>query len=283
MDTANFLKMPQNVKKTEKCFVGKGVFVTKDTSIPVNAISMIHVVEPPLISLNRAIAFGILGLFLLFVKNELFKSIGILLIIIAIGLAFLSCFANKNRIFSLRIQAHSGFAVTIQSRDLEFIRELREKFLEYINDSSKVMYIDTSKNTFLNMENADMNYFYGDYQEIKGNTIGGNFNAANGHVTVNSVSVDGVNNEVHMKQKASYVDSGLTERQWDQLAQYFAEQSRTNQKYQEACISLSQYAKKQDKTGIKGFMKKLGSKTMTEIISVATGEILNIFRILLTK
>lgn len=160
---------------------------------------------------------------------------------------------------------------------------MREKFLEYINDSSKVMYIDTSKNTFLNVENADMNYFYGDYQEIKGNTIGGNFNAANGHVTVNSVSVDGVNNEVHMKQKASYVDSGLTERQWDQLAQYFAEQSRTNQKYQEACISLSQYAKKQDKTGIKGFMKKLGSKTMTEIISVATGEILNIFRILLTK
>lgn len=283
MDITDFLKTQKSEKKTERCFVGKGVFVTKDTSIPVNAISMIHVVEPPLIPLNSAIAFGILGLFLLFAKNDLFKGIGTLLIIIAIGLAFLSYFANKNRIFSLRIQAHSGFMVTIQSKDLEFIRELRAKFLEYINDSSKMTYIDVSKNAFLNMENVDMNYFYGDYQEIKGNTIGGNFNAANGHATVNSVSVDGINNEVHVKQKVSSVDSGLTERQWDQLAQYFAEQSRTNQKYQEACISLSQYAKKQDKTGIKGFMKKLGSKTMTEIISVATGEILNIFRILLTK
>lgn len=202
----------------------------------------------------------------------------------AIALAGLIYFLNMNRIFSLQIQSHSGFMVTIQSKELEFIRELREKFLECINDSSKVAYIDASQHIInQNAGTIDMRKIYGDNQEIKGNTIGGNFNAVNGQATVNTVYIDGNNNEGYVKQKASSVKNGLTDQQWEQLAKYFAEQSRTNQKFQDACISLSQYAKKQDTAGIKGFMKKLGSKTMTEIISTATGEILSILKILLTK
>lgn len=284
MDTTNFMKTPKSTERTEKCFVGKGVFVTKDTSIPVNAISMIHVTEPPIISLKSAIVFGIVGLLLLFFKGTLAKGFGVLLIIMAIALAGLIYFLNMNRIFSLRIQSHSGFMVTIQSKELEFIRELREKFLECINDSSKVTYIDASQHIInQNAGTIDMRKIYGDHQEIKGNTIGGNFNAVNGQATVNTVYIDGNNNEGYVKQKASSVKNGLTDQQWEQLSKYFAEQSRTNQKFQDACISLSQYAKKQDTAGIKGFMKKLGSKTMTEIISTATGEILSILKILLTK
>lgn len=273
----------QNTVTTDKFFVGKGVFVTGDTSIPVNAISMINVFAPPVIPWTGAIVVGIVGLLLLFVKGELSKIIGVLFIIIAIGLAALIYFVNKNRIFSLRIQAHSGFMVVFSNKDWEFIKELREKLLEYLNDASQVMYVDASSHTVNKVEHVDMRKIYGDNQEIKGNTIGGNFHAANGASNASSVYVQGDHNEVHADQKISSVNSGLTERQWEQLAKYFAEQSRINQKYQETCISLSQYAKKQDKAGIKGFMKKLGSKTMTEIISAATGEILSIVKILLTK
>lgn len=283
MDFSAFWNNKNNTVTTDKFFVGKGVFVTGDTSIPVNAISMINVFEPPLIPWTGAIACGILGFFLLFPKSDIAKSIGVLLILIAIGLAVLIYVVNKNRIFLLRIQAHSGFMIVFSSKDLAFIKELREKLLEYLNDASQVMYVDASSHTINKVEHVDMRKIYGDNQEIKGNTIGGNFHAANGSSNASSVYVQGDHNEVHADQKISSVQNGLTERQWEQLAKYFAEQSQINQKYQETCISLSQYAKKQDKDGIRGFMKKLGSKTMTEIISAATGEILNIFKILLTK
>lgn len=283
MDFSAFWNNKQNTSTTDKFFVGKGVFVTGDTSIPVNAISMINVFEPPLMSLVMPIVFGALGLLVLFVKGEKAKIIGILLIIVAAGFAAFIYYANNNRTFSLRIQAHSGFMIVFSSKDLEFIKELREKLLEYLNDATQIMYVDASSHTVNKVEHIDMKKIYGDNQEIKGNTIGGNFNASNGHATINSVFADGANQEVHVRQKTVFEGGGLTEQQWNQLAQYFAEQSRTNQKYQEACISLSQYAKKQDEAGFKGFMRKLGSKTMTEIISTATGEILKLFKILLTK
>lgn len=76
MDTKNILKTPSTPKKADRCFVGKGVFVTRDVSIPVNAISAIQVFEPPLVPFASAILFGVLGFFLLFVKSETVKAIG---------------------------------------------------------------------------------------------------------------------------------------------------------------------------------------------------------------
>lgn len=81
MDFSALWNHKQNTVTTDKFFVGKGVFVTGDTSIPVNAISMINVFAPPVIPWTGAIVVGIVGLLLLFIKGELSKIIGVLFII----------------------------------------------------------------------------------------------------------------------------------------------------------------------------------------------------------
>lgn len=77
------IKMFQRQNKADKFYIGKGVFITKDTCIPVKAISMIDVYVPPVIPYLSPIMLGVWGLLSLLVKSQIFRTIGVILIILA--------------------------------------------------------------------------------------------------------------------------------------------------------------------------------------------------------
>lgn len=273
------IKMFQKQNKADKFFIGKGVFVTKDTCIPVNAISMIDVYVPPVTTYLSAIMLGVLGLLAILIKSEILKTIGVMLIILAVLMAGLVYFANTHRTYALHIQVHSGFMVTIESNSIDYIRELKDQFLECINDTSSVKFIDASRHIVKqDIGKIDMKYIYD--QTITGNTIGKDLVVANGSSTVESVSIDGDNNVV---QRSSEVKNGLSARQWEVLEKYFIEQSKVNSQHQDECVALSKYARSKDTKGLKTFMRALGSKVMTEIVGAGTREVLNIIKIILAS
>ena len=169
--------------------------------------------------------------------------------------------------------------VTIESNSIDYIRKLKDEFLECIDDTSSVKYIDVSRHMVLpNVENMDMQYIYN--QTITGNTIGKDLVAGNGSATVESVRID---NDKNVVQRSAEVKSELSVEQWEILTKFFIEQSKVTLEHHNECVTLSKYAKNKDTSGLKAFMRKLGTKVMTEIVGAGTREVLNIIKIVLSS
>lgn len=141
MDLKKLFKIPE-IKENAKLYIGKGTIVMPDLCIPLNAISTIRIEKQRMKSLISEIFIFVVGIFFTRIPLELFQMLGALGIVYGIVIGVLTFILNQNRVSYLKIKVHSGETITLQQKNIEFLRTLADVIKEGIDDNAKISYVD---------------------------------------------------------------------------------------------------------------------------------------------
>jgi len=268
----NFQKLFKLPRKNENAelYIGNGTIVMPDLCIPLNAISTIRIEKQRMKPLIAEIFIFIIGVFFIRIPIELFQILGTLGIVYGVVIGILTFISNQNRESYLKIRVHSGEIITLQQKDIEFLRRLADVIKEAIDDNAKISYVDMR--TMKIKQNIKNMGTMGDVIGGKnsGNTIsetsaGGNIVIGDGNETNDRSGNVITGNTVNT--------TGLSADDWAKLEKYFrtrcVELGKNHPAYKE-CLRMEQYARAKDAHGLKMHMQAVGKTILSAIISSAT-------------
>ena len=269
MNFQKLFKLPEK-NQNAKLYIGKGTIVMPDLCIPLNAISTIRIEKQRAKPLASEICIFIVGIFCTKIPIELFQTLGTLGIIYGVVIGILTFISNRNRESYLKIRVHSGEIITLQQKNIEFLRRLADVIKEAIDGNAKISYVDMRtmkiKQNIKNMgtmgdvigSKNSGNTFSG--TSTGGDIIIGDGNEKNDHsgniITGNTVKT-----------------TGLSADDWEKLEKYFrtrcVELGKNHPAYKE-CLRMEQYAREKDAHGLKMHMQAVGKTILSAIIASAT-------------
>lgn len=259
----NIVKMvtKENEISGNEFYIGNGGLIFHNLYIPIDAISVVKLLQLADEPLKPYIIGIIVGIVICFCGFPIGLLIGLIVAVFFGWLLFSTIQENKNKVFKLLIKLNNGDTYTIAYGKLDFAVNIVNEIRKCVSEKNKVQNLHVVNGDIFNINDSSVG-------KVCGNIFGGD------------IEKFSINNTNRGKDKVNEVNeeksdlSKLTNAEWDELVEFFIGRqirfAETSIEYED-CEKLLGFAKNKDDEKVHVFIRKLVRDKRLDII-IGTGE-----------